>query len=291
MGDCCSARKGSVSRVRLSRPADKAGEPVQIVRTRLLRQGIAGVSGDGPSAPVGRPSGRELRAGGVARICGKEQPARSRPSRRATAPIRPSQQRADARSGAPGQLLCREAGVSPLRSWSSSRAGVVGVFPQTTGSALEAALLPDARHHRTARTALRSHRARPARGARRRPRPPRGGPMWRPARRTFALANRGRRSPANRPVAPVPPRPWGSRRAGALSVGRLPGCLVSDHVATTQAPVGGAGAATHPPRLPRPAASAAPGASAARGRAAPAAPRRRGSPRAGRAARAGGCCR
>ena len=109
--------------------------------------------------------------------------------------------------------------------------------------------------------------------------------------RRAGRANRGRRSPANRPVAPVPPRPWGSRRAGALSVGRLPGCLVSDHVATTQAPVGGAGAATHPPRLPRPAASAAPGASAARGRAAPAAPRRRGSPRAGRAARAGGCCR
>ena len=208
----------------------------------------------------------------------------------AAAQIRPSQQRADGGTSAPRQLLPRSRSLT-LRSCSVVPSGRRRVFPQTTGSQWNqhSCQMRDITGRR-GRRCVATGRVRPAERAGVRDRRA-GGPMWRPARRTFALANRVRRSPANRPAAPVPPRPWGSRRAGALSVGRLPGCLVSDHVATTQAPVGAAGAATHPPRLPRPAASAAPGASAARGRAAPAALRRRGSPRAGRAARAGGCCR
>ena len=58
-------------------------------------------------------SERELRTGLAPASVGKEQPACPRPSRRATAPIRPTQQPADARASAPTQLLCREAGVSP----------------------------------------------------------------------------------------------------------------------------------------------------------------------------------
>jgi hypothetical protein len=153
---------------------------------------------------------------------------------------------------------------------------------------VEAALLPDARHQRTARTALRSHRARAARGTRRRPGPPRGrlnvaagapDVRSRESRSAFAGEQAGGAGPA---------------ASMAIAAGR---CVVRWSLARMlrlrpcrdqQAPVGRAGAATHPPRLPRPAGSAAPGASAARGRAAPAAPRRRGSPRAGRAAHAGG---
>jgi hypothetical protein len=63
------------------------------------------------------PAGLRCRTGGDARILGNEKPV---VPVSLAAPFRPTQQRAGAPSGAPGLLLCQEAGVSPLRSWSSS---------------------------------------------------------------------------------------------------------------------------------------------------------------------------
>jgi hypothetical protein len=67
----------------------------------------------GPALLLIVPSGHAKPACTDARILGKQQRASSRASRRATAQIRPSQQRANARTGAPRLLLCREAAASP----------------------------------------------------------------------------------------------------------------------------------------------------------------------------------
>jgi hypothetical protein len=58
-------------------------------------------------------AGLAMPARAGARMLGKQLRAGSRASRRASAHIRPTQQRAAGRTGAPRQLLCREAGVLP----------------------------------------------------------------------------------------------------------------------------------------------------------------------------------
>jgi hypothetical protein len=133
---CSAARSDRASRRRCTRtePVVEAGARRRARAALAAGRRVRPARTPGARRPLGAPVAIAVEAHAIARAVprrlSQSRVAMTPADRIATAGRRPSQQPADARTGSPRRLLCREAGASPcaplhrpLRHWHSVRVG------------------------------------------------------------------------------------------------------------------------------------------------------------------------